>query len=264
MKAESETRGVNDWNEHWSAYSGAAALNPAQAYRRKLVFDLLSLRTSAAPVRILDLGSGSGDFALEALHERPDAELVGLDLAASGVQMATNKVPRAVFFQQDFTQPIAIADRYTGWATHAVCTEVLEHLDDPTAMLRNVRPLLAPGCRLVITVPSGPMSAFDRHIGHRRHFTRALLDRTLRDAGFEPVELLSAGFPFFNLYRLAVIARGEKLIEDAGGETSTLPASARAAILAFSWLFRLNLSGTGLGWQLAAIAAPSPIGRAAP
>jgi 2-polyprenyl-3-methyl-5-hydroxy-6-metoxy-1,4-benzoquinol methylase len=258
MNAESGARGVNDWNDHWSTFGAAAALNPAQAYRRKIVFGLLSLGRAAAPVRLLDLGSGSGDFALEALRVRPDAELVGLDLAASGVQMASTKVPQATFFQQDFTQPIAIAARYAGWATHAVCTEVLEHLDDPKSMLRNVRPLLAPGCRLVVTVPSGPMSAFDRHIGHRRHFTRALLDRTLRDAGFEPVELLGAGFPFFNLYRLAVIARGKRLIDDgAGGEPRTLPASARAAIHAFSWLFRLNLSGTGLGWQLAAVASPS-------
>jgi 2-polyprenyl-3-methyl-5-hydroxy-6-metoxy-1,4-benzoquinol methylase len=258
MNAEGDVRGVNDWNEHWSTYAASAALNPAQAYRRKLVFDLLSLGGSASPVRLLDLGSGTGDFALEALRERPDAELVGLDLAASGVEIATSKVPQATFFQQDFTQPIAIADRYRGWATHAVCTEVLEHLDDPTAMLRNVRPLLAPGCRLVITVPSGPMSAFDKHIGHRRHFTRPLLQRTLSDAGFEAVELLSAGFPFFNLYRLAVIARGKRLIDDgAGGDTSSLPASARAAMHAFSWLFRLNLSGTRLGWQLAAVAAPA-------
>ena len=33
-----------------------------------------------------------------------------------------------------------------------------------------------PGCRVVITVPGGPRSAFDKHIGHRRHFDRASID----------------------------------------------------------------------------------------
>ena len=60
---------------------------------------------------------------------------------------------------------------WAGWATHAVCSEVLEHVDEPVVLLRNARSWLAPGCRLVVTVPGGPMSAFDRHIGHRRHFS---------------------------------------------------------------------------------------------
>jgi len=58
-----------------------------------------------------------------------------------------------------------------GWATDATCSEVLEHVDDPKRLMVRSRTLLAPGCRLVVTVPGGPMSCFARHIGHRRHFT---------------------------------------------------------------------------------------------
>src|SRR5579884_3529103 len=201
---------TDDWNEHWTTYAAAVELNPAQAYRRKLVFRALALREAGAPVRLLDLGSGTGDFAAEVLRVRPDAQVLGLDLSASGVAMARKKVPGASFFQQDFTRPIALDASHRGWATHAVCSEVLEHLDEPVAMLTNVRPLLAPGCRVVITVPAGPMSAFDKHIGHRRHFDARLLERTLRDAGLDVASLWGAGFPFFNAYRLAVVARGKK------------------------------------------------------
>jgi SAM-dependent methyltransferase len=247
---------TDDWNQHWIDYAAATALNPAQAFRRELVFELLDLEAARSPVRLLDLGSGTGDFALDVLHHRPDAEIVGLDLSPSGVELAQRKVPNGRFFQQDFTAPIAVAERYRSWATHAVCSEVLEHLDDPVSMLQNVRPLLAPGSRLVITVPSGPMSAFDRHIGHRAHFTRQRLEATLREAGLVPSALEGAGFPFFNLYRLVVIARGKKVIEDvAGGDAKSLPPSARAAMQAFSWLFKLNSRRTNLGWQLAAVAS---------
>jgi hypothetical protein len=163
-------------------------------------------------------------------------------------------VPSARFFQRDFTRAIDLDRRYHGWATHTVCSEVLEHLDDPVAALRNVRPLFAPGCRVVVTVPAGPMSAFDRRIGHRRHFTAPLLDKTLREAGLSVPELRGAGFPFFNLYRLAVVARGKKLIEDvAGHDETTLPLRARATISVFSWLFKLNAKSTKLGWQLIAV-----------
>jgi hypothetical protein len=117
-----------------------------------------------------------------------------------------------------------------------------------------VRPYLAPGCKLVITVPAGPMSAFDKHIGHRGHFSPERLETTLRSAGFEVADLRGAGFPFFNLYRLAVIARGDALIRDAAGDNAAnLPLTARATIRMFSLLFKMNVSKTRLGWQLAAV-----------
>ncbi|MGO8995328.1 MAG: class I SAM-dependent DNA methyltransferase [Polyangiaceae bacterium] len=245
---------TDDWDAHWNQYAATNALNPAQIYRHKLIFELLALRDAASPVRLLDLGSGSGEFASQVLTARPDAEVVGLDLAQSGVEQSRKKVPAAKFFQQDFTKPMQLEERYKGWATLAVCSEVLEHLDDPRAMLENVRPYLAPGCRLIITVPAGPMSAFDKHIGHRRHFNPDLLESTLRGAGFDVEDMRGAGFPFFNLYRLAVVARGEALIKDAAGdEGAKLPLTARATIRMFSLLFKMNVSKTRLGWQLAAV-----------
>jgi SAM-dependent methyltransferase len=247
----------DDWNEHWDTYGEVAALNPAGAYRRDLVFELLDLRRSPSPFRLLDLGCGTGEFAADVKRARPDAEIVGLELSASGVEMAQRKVPGGRFFQQDFTSPLQVPAELRGWATHAVCSEVLEHLDDPAAMIRNVRPLFARGCNLVVTVPAGPMSAFDRHIGHRRHFDRGRLEATLRSAGLEVADLRGAGFPFFNLYRLVVVARGKKVITDAASENGAahLPLSARAAMRAFSVLFKLNSSKTSLGWQLAARAS---------
>jgi 2-polyprenyl-3-methyl-5-hydroxy-6-metoxy-1,4-benzoquinol methylase len=247
---------TDDWDRHWSEHATTNALNPAQVYRRELIFRLLALRDAPSPVRVLDLGCGSGELDMHLVRERRDIELLGLDVSETGIEIARRKVPGAQFRQQDFTKPISIAG-FDHWATHAVCTEVLEHLDDPGSMLRNVRTILAPGCKLVITVPAGPMSAFDRHIGHRRHFTAALLRRTIEDAGLRVVYMRGAGFPFFNLYRLAVIARGEKLVEDAAeGDETKLPWAAKAAIRTFATLFKLSTDRTSLGWQLVAVASP--------
>ena len=245
----------DDWEAHWASYADSAAANPAQAYRRKLILDALDLDGATRPIRVLELGSGQGDFSRDLVNVHSGVELCGLDLAATGVEIARRKVPGAAFFQQDFTQPITIPSQYRGWATHAVCSEVLEHLDDPAAVLANVRSLMAPGCRLVITVPAGPMSAFDRHIGHRGHFTPDRLAETLRAAGLTVADLRGAGFPFFNLYRLAVVARGEKLIQDASSDDGrSLPLAARATIKMFSWLFRMNQHTGTRGWQLVAVA----------
>jgi SAM-dependent methyltransferase len=253
MNANAGSVDTDDWNRHWSSYAASNALNPAQAYRRMLIFRALSLtKADASRARLLELGCGQGEFSVELKSRYPELQLVGVDLSHTGVGIAQSRVPTGAFFQQDLLQPIALPEEYRGWATHAVCSEVLEHLDDPLTALRNVRTCLAPGARLVITVPAGPMSAFDKHIGHRAHFTPERLRELLRAAGLEVKSLHGAGFPFFNLYRLTVVARGRKLIEDAGG---ALPASARAAIWAFTKLFRLNSIETQRGWQLVAVAA---------
>jgi SAM-dependent methyltransferase len=246
-----------DWDRHWSAYADSNALNPAQAYRRELIFARLDLGQAGRPVRVLEIGSGQGELSREIKRRYPDVELTGIDLSPAGLEVARRKVPEARFLEQDLMRPLA-GPELAGWATHAVCSEVLEHVADPATALRNVRAALAPGCRLVITVPSGPMSAFDKHIGHLRHFTATSLEATLRAGGFEVVELRGAGFPFYNLYRLAVIARGEKLIADVEGRDGRLlPPVVRVAMRIFGGLFRLNSARTMRGWQLLAVARPA-------
>ncbi len=130
-------------------------------------------------------------------------------------------------------------------ATYAVCSEVLEHVDEPLVVLKNASPYLAPGCRVVVTVPGGPMSAFYKHIGHRRHYSRRELGRLLDQAGIHVDRLYAAGFPFFNLFRLFVTLRGDKLIEDVTGPPSRFM---RFGMLVTDLLFRFNLMYWG--WQI--------------
>lgn len=262
---------ADDWDAHWANYADTNAHNPAQRYRRHLILSALRLDEAGAPVRLVELGSGHGGFAHDVLAAHPSISFVGIDRAETGVAIARRNVPGAAFEQADLTRDETLPARYRGFATHAVCSEVLEHIDDPVKALRTARALFAPGCRLVVTVPAGPMSAFDRHIGHRRHFDAEQLETLLRQAGLELVSADGAGFPFFNLYRLAVVARGSALIRDAGEEHGLeLPLHARAVIRTFATLFRFNRDHGRRGWQLVAVArepgasAPGGATRPAP
>jgi 2-polyprenyl-3-methyl-5-hydroxy-6-metoxy-1,4-benzoquinol methylase len=247
----------DDWDRHWLDYSEAAERNPAQEYRRRIVFELLGL--GDGPARILDVGSGQGDLAAELLRRHPGVEVLGIEVSEAGIEIARRRAPGADFVQRDLTEPGEPAAERCGWATHAVCSEVLEHVDRPRELLVNAASYMAPGCRVAITVPGGPISAFDRHIGHRRHFSPAALAELLRDAGFEPLFVSGAGFPFFNLYRLVVIMRGERLFDDASsrpdGSRSLL---ARVVMAAFRPLFRLNRRSGSRGWQTIAVALAPP------
>jgi hypothetical protein len=128
---------------------------------------------------------------------------------------------------------------------------VLEHVDDPVLLLRNARRWLSPGSRVVLTVPGGPMSAFDRHIGHRRHFSPDQLAATMRAAGFSVALTAGAGFPSFNLYRSMVILAGHRLVSagDTKAEDTADGLLLRAAMSAFRPLFYLCLPRSPLGWQ---------------
>ena len=241
--------GRDDWNRHWDDYASSAEYNPAQRFRRKLILSALALHQAAATPRVLDIGSGQGDFAVDVLAACPGAEVLGLELSASGVGIATRKAPAAQFLQCDLGQPHEPPPSHRGWATYAVCSEVLEHLDDPRLLLVNAQAWMAPGCKLIVTVPGGPMSAFDRHIGHRKHYAPQELRCLLEGAGFGVERASGAGYPFFDLYRRVVIARGSRLIEDVSRGPSP---AARIAMRVFDALFRLNLRSRG--WQTFAIA----------
>ena len=254
----------DDWDQHWDRYAAAASRNPAQRMRHALIARLLRRESAGRKARILDIGSGQGDLLLKLRAAMPQAELAGFELSAKGVEISREKVPGAAFLAADLFRPPDDLKAYAGWATDAVCSEVLEHVDEPAVFLRAVRPYLAADARLIVTVPGGPMSAFDRHIGHRRHFTREEIARTLREAGFAVERVYLSGFPFFNLYRGMVISRGEKLALDVETGRSGFSARLAGAIMAvFRGLFRFNLMDSPLGWQVIAVANKQhPDGRA--
>ena len=256
----SQARGSpDDWDAHWEHYAQSAAQNPAQIMRHGIISRLLQDDSGKGPMRIFDLGSGQGDLVQKLEPLLPGARFVGAELSESGVAISRRKVPAANFLVADLFQRPAALTEFSGWATHAVCSEVLEHVDDPVAFLKQARPYLETNARLIVTVPGGPMSAFDRHIGHRQHFDRAKIRSILEQAGYAVERTYLAGFPFFNLYRLLVIARGERLARDVEAKSSGASSGAAGfAMKLFRVLFHANLLDSPFGWQVVAAARKTP------
>lgn len=246
--------GKQDWDRHWDNYSLATRSNPAQALRRRLTRRLLGADAAAVGASILDIGCGSGDLLLEMAAHFPGAAFAGTDLSDSGLAETARKLTAARLQRFDFSNSGEAPGDLAGWASHAVCSEVLEHIDDPACVIANIVPCLKPGGRLVVTVPGGPMSAFDRHLGHRRHFTKAGIRALLEQAGLRVEVAAAAGFPTFNLYRLVVIARGDRLLHDINDEPGWL---ARAVMAVFGVLLKWSLFDAPGGWQIVASARKS-------
>jgi SAM-dependent methyltransferase len=247
----------DDWDHHWDAYGEAAQTNPANRFRRRLLMNLLG--RPQANSTVLDIGSGQGEFAVFLAGLYPDLAVWGVEYSESGVSRAQAAAREsdvgARFVGRNLLEPVAL-DPEQQPARYAVCSEVLEHVADPVRLMTNARSLLAPGCRVVVTVPGGPRSAFDRHIGHHRHFTADQLRAVLHDAGYEVDRVLRAGFPFFNLYKLAVILRGRRLIADVENRVpQTVPSRLEVTVTRFFDAgLRHSCEDSAFGWQLVAIA----------
>jgi hypothetical protein len=93
------------------------------------------------------------------------------------------------------------------------------------------------------------MTPFDKHIGHRRHYSPHELRSMLMAAGFEIERVGGFGFPFYNLYRLGLLSRGAELVQMVSGPPSLL---IRAGYYIFDTLCRFNLDQWG--WQTVGIA----------
>jgi SAM-dependent methyltransferase len=203
---------------------------------------------------LLDIGSGQGDFLVDAAGRWPNAALVGLEASQRGNEIAQAKLPSARFELVDLSQDAVPTPSLAGWATHALCSEVLEHVDEPAAFLVRARTYLGRGARLVVTVPGGPMSAFDERIGHRRHYTPERLRQTFDEAGLSTAATFGAGFPFFNLYRRVVIARGARLVHDLSSSGGRPSGGTRAAMAAFRPLLAVSLPRSRWGTQIVGVA----------
>lgn len=109
--------------------------------------------------RILDIGCGSGDFLRIIAARTPHGQFHGLDFSWSGVQRSKTNLPQGQFINGDIYA--------TGYRNHSfdtvLCTEVLEHLEDPQTALQELARICTDTGTLIVTVPNG---AHDSYVGH--------------------------------------------------------------------------------------------------
>ncbi|HYN88796.1 MAG TPA: class I SAM-dependent methyltransferase, partial [Ardenticatenaceae bacterium] len=126
------------------------------AVARQLTADL------NARYRVLEVGCGTGNVlrVLERVCAR--GTVMGMDLFAEGLSYARARTT-CTLLQGDMRRPPFDAE-----FDLIGLFDVLEHLPDDVQVLRDLYAMLAPGGRLLMTVPAGPSlwSYFDEASGH--------------------------------------------------------------------------------------------------
>jgi SAM-dependent methyltransferase len=155
-------------------------------FRGRKVILVEMLRLLLAPNRsrrILDVGCGSGATLL-ALREF--GEVVGLDRAALALHFCRQRGLRALLQGQAGSLPIR-----AGGVDLVTLLDVLEHLFDDRAALREMYRVLAPGGWLFLAVPAYPFlwSEHDEALSHWRRYTAPELRAKVEAAGFTVARL---------------------------------------------------------------------------
>jgi SAM-dependent methyltransferase len=133
-----------------------------------------------ARTRILDAGCGSGRNMVDLARH---GTVTGIELSPPSVALARERNSGEVIEGSVLEMPFA-ADSFD----LAASLDVIEHLEDDLAALRELRRVVAPGGALLVTVPAYQWlwSGHDEINHHHRRYTRSSLLQVAREAGWEP------------------------------------------------------------------------------
>jgi SAM-dependent methyltransferase len=149
--------------------------------RRTVLERVIAQLRLPARSRILDAGCGSGRNMVDLARH---GVVTGIELSDTSVALARARDCGEVIAGSVLEMPFA-ADSFD----LAASLDVIEHLEDDLAALRELRRVVAPGGSLLVTVPAYQWlwSGHDEINHHHRRYTRSGLLRVAREAGWEPV-----------------------------------------------------------------------------
>jgi SAM-dependent methyltransferase len=147
--------------------------------------------------RALDLGCGDGTFTAELAAAGADA--IGVEVAEAALGRARARHPGIDFRIVPIDGPLALDDNAVDLVW---CSEVIEHVADTARWLSEIRRVLIPDGRLLLTTPSHGrlrlavrgVEHFSEPLGDHLHlYTRRSLATLLEEFAFKDIHVRAAG-----------------------------------------------------------------------
>lgn len=178
-----------DIDGHWYYWSKARAMD-------KVLRDVV-------PTRILDVGAGSAFFSRHLLAKTTAREAWCVDVSYDA-DSDTNEGGKPVHYRRS----VGEID-----ADLVLLMDVLEHVDDDVALLRDYVDKVPNGSRFLITVPAFELlwSGHDDFLEHKRRYTLLEVQQVVHDAGLVMEQgsyYFGTVFPIAASLRLAQSALG--------------------------------------------------------
>jgi len=147
------------------------------------LIDLYSQRLKT-PNLVLDLGCGRGSFGTGNAH----VKVVGIDIDQCALEMARTREEVLLGDFESGTLPFQ-SETFGGF----IAKDILEHIDSPERVVQELRRVLKPGGRGVVSVPMAKPRVLWGDYTHLRDFTRDAVEMMVRDSGFRVVSTTPMG-----------------------------------------------------------------------
>ena len=167
-------------------------------YVRRALRQLVEAQPAGQPVRVLDAGTGFGQYAYWLVKTFPHVHVHAVDVKQDYLDRAaaflaqTPHAGRVTFERADLTAPMTEDGLYD----LALSVDVMEHIEDDRAVFRNFARVLRPGGSVLVNTPSdqggsgitdaGDESFIGEHV--RDGYALSELAEKLETAGLEVTE----------------------------------------------------------------------------
>lgn len=229
-------------------------------YVRRTVRRLLGTLPETRPVRVLDAGTGFGQYAYFMARAFRNVHVDAVDVKPDYLRRAqhfadqTSVGPQISWIQDDLTDL-----QQEGPYDLILSVDVMEHIEDDEGVFRHFERVLRPGGYVVINTPSDQggsdvqADTDDSFIGEhvRDGYNMSALEEKLRDAGLRPVNSLYTYGPYGSTAWRWLIKRPMQMLGRSWASLVVLPLYYLVALPIGMWLNRRdmqvpNATGTGL------------------
>ena len=175
---------------HWGVFTTTFAWEHHLKLHGLFEREFISRASKAQAKRLLDLGSGSGVWSFLSATSLPGVETLGVDISETSAT-ASAEMAQAIGLSNRcrFTRGDALVNRDEGLFDAGVSCFLLEHLEEPRALMEALASQLKPGAPAFVT---GALTASEAdHIFEFRRESELL--RLAEEAGFRVIVSMSLG-----------------------------------------------------------------------
>ena len=169
---------------------------------------------------MVDVGCGDGCISIFAANQK--AKVIATDVCPKSVEQTRAKLAKSSAREFEVhvsdSLPLPLQDNV---ATKIICREVLEHVPDPVAVMKELVRVARPGAQFLITVPDPKGESIQKKIAppeywaapnHLRVFEREEFEQLLVQAGLEIEHRHFHGF-YWSMWWVLFWAAGQELGE---------------------------------------------------
>lgn len=146
------------------------------------------------PQKMLDIGCHSGKFTYEISKKIPKTKMYGIDISKEAIEYA-KKNYKKISFKVARAEKLPFRNDAFDFIT---CLEVMEHIENPTLVLKEIKRVVKKSGQIIVLVPSesllfkiiwfgwihlGPGKVWNHT--HINQFTNHSLDNLLKKGGFK-------------------------------------------------------------------------------